>query len=320
MALPLRTSNFIFVPGFALVDVLAALAIFATASVGLYFAMSSMNDTMAIAMQRDIEATYANMGAAEVNPFDPAIETAYDVGVKTPLTLPNSAVIYYTRSVDSSQLTSDIKNVNLLFYRGNANGATPYRQIRREVQADFFGFCGKGIASGYYKDVQDRFWAGLDLSGDWVTTAGALRNGTNPAANNWTAINTGSTISNTTDSTLYQNGFQGNTLANNIDLGFFVNYSRSYRVIIGFAEIQGALATQRKMNITINGNLVDTVDPVTDAGGALKALEKSYTVVPTTTTRSDGLQAGFIEVVVSAASGATQPPAVAFIGVERKPL
>jgi hypothetical protein len=88
--------------------------------------------------------------------------------------------------------------------------------------------------------------------------------------------NTTKTITNTTDPALYQSERYGS-------FNYRFNVSNgNYNVVLKFAEIYWTSAGQRTFNVSINGTQVLTnFDIVAAAGGALKAIDKTFPVAVT---------------------------------------
>ncbi|MBY0403485.1 MAG: hypothetical protein K2X66_06270 [Cyanobacteria bacterium] len=308
-------------PGISIVDILLSMTIFAVAVSGMLLTTQGMFQGAREAMSRDIEAAYANMLISQVNPNNPAIETAYDVTTKTSQALPNGDQFWYTRIVNSTNATSDIKNINVYLFRSQT-ATTPYRIFKREISPSFFGF-NLGEPSSYMKDKIGRVWAPLSAnSGDasyaaFTNTAGSRKNGITEITSN-----VGSACGLTGNSTIFNTLHESNNVSNRLGYQFFGsldgsnNPARNYTLRLGFIEVDPAVtANQRKMNVVINGITVDTVDPVTDAGGSCSAFNKTYSVSPT---NSGGV--GSIKVELTKGSGATLNPRLATIAIERSEL
>jgi LmbE family N-acetylglucosaminyl deacetylase len=146
---------------------------------------------------------------------------------------------------------------------------------------------------------------------------------TDPQSNVWsadagftggTAASTASAITNTTTPTLYQTERYG---------AFSYTFpvpSGSYAVTLKFAEIYYTTAGQRIFSVAINGTTVlSNFDIFSQAGGAFKALDKTFNVTPTTgnitiqfiTGSADLPKISAIQIVSNSGVGITMTPATA---------
>ncbi|MBX2860236.1 MAG: malectin [Vampirovibrio sp.] len=318
--------------GISLVEILVSIVLFSLAVIGLYLAMGGMFDAIQTGMRRDIEAAYANMLISEVNPTDNLVETGYDVTTKTVYNLPDGDTVYYTRIVDSCPVAatcaadtdSDVKNVNVYFYRASTS-TSPYRKYRREVAPLFFGF-NLGEDTTYYKDNTGNVWSPITDDGthQFSTTEGSRRSGWETVTP--TEWSTGSAISNVPtfdrnddgdtvdageqDEAHFQTGHTGASLT----YTFLATVDQTYTVILGAAEADGGVAaTERAMTVTINGTEVGTMDTVAEAGGTLTALTKTFAAIGV----DNGSGVGVLTVALTAAGGATENPRLSFIGIAR---
>ena len=110
---------------------------------------------------------------------------------------------------------------------------------------------------------------------NYIDTLGQLWNADTGFSGGSTASTT-KTITNTTDPALYQTERYG---------GFSYQFNVSngnYNVVLKFAEIYFTAAGQRIFNVSINGTKVlSNFDIVTAAGGALKAIDKTFPITVT---------------------------------------
>lgn len=288
-------------------ETLFAITIFAVAMVGMYYAMVSMTNVLSTTMDRNVETAYANMKLSEVNPFDPAVESNYDVTSKTVMTLANGRMIYYTRLVDSATTTPDVKNINLYLYHTSTE-TSAYRQFKREIAPYQIGF-NLGETTAYYRDGLGRVWAPFAIA--FSSTSGSRQNGWYTYA--YTNYSTASAIAGTLDDTLYQKGNEANNVSNTLGYKFLGNTGREYILTLGFAETGGATTGQRAMTLSINGVSQGSIDAYVLAGNtANKAVVKRYRVTPA----DAGGGLGVIQVNLVGSSLAT-PARLAVIGLER---
>ena len=297
------------IPGMTLVEILIALAVFGIAMSGLLIAMQSVNGAISVAMDRNIENAYTEAQVLGINPFDPQVESVYDMSSKTALTLPRGGQVYYTRRVDSSDTQGDLKQVNVYIYRTDDAAATPYRRIRREIAPDFVGY-NLGETTAYTRDVLGNVYAPLTVS--YSDISGSRQNGTTLATSDYS---TGTAITGTADQALFQKGHEENNGSDALGYTFLVTQDQPYIVTLGFAEVDGSVtAGQRKMDIAVNGVTAGTADPV-DEVGLNSALVKQYSAAATAS--------GSVFVVtvdLTESAGSTLPPRLAYIGIKKSRL
>jgi prepilin-type N-terminal cleavage/methylation domain-containing protein len=292
--------------GLSLVEILIALAVFGVAMSGLLLAMQSVNNAIAVSMDRNVENAYTDMLVSQINPFDPQVESSYDVTTKTAYTLPRNGTVYYTRYVDSADTQGDVKRVNVYVFRSNSASATAYRRIRREISPDFVGY-NLGETTAYRRDALGQVWAPLTIT--YASTSGSRQNGSTQTTSNYS---TASTITGTPDQALFQKGHEANNGGNALGYTFLATQGQTYLVTLGFAEVAGGVtAGQRKMTITVNGSTAGTADPVSEAGANV-ALVKQYTASPTLSGSVYVITVGLTQF-----AGATLPPRLAYIGLKK---
>ncbi|MDX2084313.1 MAG: type II secretion system protein [Candidatus Melainabacteria bacterium] len=292
--------------GFSLVEVIIALGIMATATIGIYIAMQSMIRTTVKAMERDVEAAFASMKIAEVNPYRLDVETAYDVTTKTLIDLGNNRKAYYTRLVESDADKADIKKINVYLYR-KASSTTPYRQFKKEVAPRVMAY--NFGSSSWYKDATGQVWTPYPSSTPAYDLS-TRRSGSNSSTG--ATGSTGATIAQTDDQALFQNYF-----LDDCDTHYFLaSAGRTYTVTFGFTT---GVAGSDVVYIFLNDVLQTPtgLNLATEAGGANRAIVKSFKVTPTS---SGGVY--FIKTFVrdstalaGACSGVTR--ATSFIKIER---
>jgi Tfp pilus assembly protein PilV len=301
-----------------LVEVIVAITVFSIAIAGLYLVMQGIRRGSITAMRRSIEASYVATKLSEINPNNPAIETAYDVTTKTALSLPDGDQVWYTRIVNSAVATPDVKQINLYVYRAS-NASSAYRIYRKEIAPAMVGF-KLGESTNYYRDILGNTYAPqASTSASYSSTTGGYTNGTNAVHSNVDGTSTCGTVSNTADQVLFQKSQESNNGSNNLVYQFVATLGRTYTIKLGATEYVSASMTvgKRKMDITLNGSTtaIGTMDAYGETGSAIcKALVKTYTVQPT----NDGSGLGIITVTLTQSSGATLPPRLAFISLERR--
>lgn len=300
--------------GISLVEILLALGLFSISMVGLFMASSGMFESIRTAMKLDIEAAYANMLIARINPSNPLVESAYDVTTKTAQSLPDNDSFYYTQLVDSDSASPDIKRINLFLYRGSGT-STPYRQFKREIAPYFTGF-DLGESTSYLKDKLGWVWApmAVDANGDFSGVAGSRRNGRTETAIDVDGSGTCPSVTGTTNASLFQTMSESNNIADRLGYSFMATLGRNYLLKVGVNELDTNIAVgERRMKVLVNGVQVGTIDARNETGGTCSALMKTFTVAPV----NDGSGLGVITVEFEKDSGATAVPRVAAIGLER---
>jgi Tfp pilus assembly protein PilV len=296
--------------GLSLVEILISFGIFSAGIAGLLLASQGMFEALRLSMTRDIEASYVNMLMLEINPNNPSIETAYDVNTRTAFDLPNNDRVFYTRLVNSSDATPDIKNINVYLYR-STTATTPFRQFRREVAPYFIGF-DLGQETSYFKDSLGRIWEPLAANYFAVGTAGSRRNGIANALSmtNYPTSTCGFTGTNSLLNSLQE----ANNAQNRLEYTFYTTVGRNYILRLGTTEREaGVTADQRSMVISVNGTQVGTMDARSETGATCQPLNKSYVVTPV----DAGGGVGTITVRIDQGSSATLPPRMGYVGLER---
>jgi hypothetical protein len=300
--------------GVSLPEILIALGLFSTALAGLYLASVGMFEGLRNAMKLDVEAAYANMLIARINPNHPLVETEYDVTTKTLMSLPDDDGFYYTQIVDSQDATPDIKDINLYLYRAEGD-ANPYRQIRREITPYLIGL-NLGEDEQYYKDQMG--WVWQPVTQTFSPTAGSRRNGMSLTAQNVDGTTLCPAVENTPQPILYQKMQEPNNLLNALEYKFLATPGRNYRLKIGAMELDPDIAGgQRLMRIVINGRLVGLMDTRAEARASCLALMKTFTVSPVDDD-ADGIHT--ITVRLEQGEGATALPRASLVGMERTEL
>jgi hypothetical protein len=299
--------------GLSLVEILISFGIFSAGIAGLLLASQGMFEGLRVSMARDVESAYANAILSEINPYDPSIETTYDITTKTVKTMPHGEKFFYTRSINSDTATPDVKNINLYLFR-STTATIPYRQFRREVSLPFVGF-NLGNTSTYYKDSMGRVWQPMATNFYASSTAGSLQNGINGALvmNNYSS----STCGFTNDRLIFDSSQEANNGTNTLSYRFFVTLGRHYIVRLGLAEREtGVTSGQRSMDVDINGNVVDTLDAVGESSAVCKPVSKSYVASP----KDLGSGLGAIDITLTQHSGATLLPRLGYVAIERTEL
>jgi Tfp pilus assembly protein PilV len=301
-----------------LVEVIVAITVFSMAIAGLFLAMQGIRLGGITAMRRSIEASYVATELSEINPNNPAIETAYDVTTKTALSLPDGDQVWYTRLVDSAVATPDVKQINLYVYRAS-NAASAYRIYRKEVAPAMVGF-RLGEATTYYRDIMGNTYAPQAATAvSYSSTTGGYTNGTNAVHSNVDGTSACGTVNNTADQTLLQKSQEANNGSNNLVYQFVAALGRTYTLKLGATEYVSASMTagKRKIDVKLNASATPagTLDAYGETGSAIcNALVKSYTVQPV----DNGSGLGVVTVTLSQSAGATLPPRLAFISLERR--
>ncbi|HEY9745218.1 MAG TPA: malectin domain-containing carbohydrate-binding protein [Oculatellaceae cyanobacterium] len=328
--------------GVSIIEVLVSLGIFSLAVAGMFFAMNSITQGVAVTMRRDVESAFANMLLAQINPHDQYVETAYDKdsseascgNSRCYVDIPNSSGqtssdrVYYTIQVNSDwnvantpsePATADVKNISLYLYR-NATTNTPYRQFKREIAPDIMAWKMGGPA--YYRDVTGLLWTRIATCAtatcQYSTTGGSIRAGIDAAATTGGAPSVVTTATDPTnaavDPTLWKSAWEPGGAGTSFGFAFPATQNRRYVVEIGLNEFDATVtaAGQRVFNVYINGALTDTVDIYSLAGGNNKVYTKSYTVVPLNDASGVPLiKVGFQQ------NGGTKKPRVCWIRLRR---
>ncbi len=266
-------------PGISLVEVLLSITIFSIAIIGLYSSMQSMNNALIIAMQRDVEATYANMLMSEVFPKHPTVETSFDKTTKQTLNLPDGQKIYWTRIVDADPLAADVKRINVYLYR-NSTDTTPYRQFKREIPLEKRNYHCNYNYDPYYKDTTGEVWVRLRSDQYASTTQGSFRDGVDfGVLGTWIHTGEVGTTDNVLDAPIWTKGCHYNNLTSNppyrIPWKFLATEDTTYTITIGLVDPWNG--TSVPTDILINGSVVDSFDLTEEAGGINLPLVKSYT-------------------------------------------
>ena len=237
---------------------------------------------------------------AEVNLYDIAIETAYDETSKEKLCThwnltPCPAEIegtYFTRLVDSDQLSGDIKRVNVYFYRRQSD-ATPYRAYKQEISLPEINYSlqwsGATGSLPVYKDSTGKVWTRMSTWPPYEETDGSFQAGFEPALTTGAGPNAiygptagfgGIDTSTVQDAFPWNYFFESqNTAPYYLGFKFPATQGVSYKISMGFSEQQDKWPGDRIEDVYINGTLVDTIDASAEAG-VRKPLVKTYTAEP----------------------------------------
>lgn len=310
--------------GLSLAEIVIALGLFSVGVAGLVLTAQSVFEGLRNASRGDIEAVYANMLVARINPYDPAVEINYDETTKTALDMPNGSEpcdpndpnnpclkAFFTSIVDSADATPDIKDIHIYLYRA-ANSTVPYRQFKREIAPSFVGF-DLGVDSGYFKDSLGHVWAPLANGQNYSSTDGSRRSGLTQTVTNFSSVC--ALTGNSAAFNTYQEPSGGST---KLGYTFLATPGRVYTLRLGGVEPEPSVtAGQRKMKIMVNGTQVGTLDPVVDAGGSCKAVLKTFTVKPS---GPDVNGVSSIAIELQPDTGAILPPRLAEIALERTEL
>lgn len=262
--------------GLSLVEILISFGIFSAGIAGLLLASQGMFEGLRVSMARDVESAYANAILSEINPYDPSIESAYDITTKTVKEMPHGEKFFYTRSINSDTATPDVKNINLYLFR-SGTATIPYRQFKREVSLPFVGF-NLGNTSAYFKDSMGRVWQPLASGFYASSTAGSLQNGhrsdqvSYPVSN---SVNNGCGFAG--DKVL----FNSTQAAEDLYYRFFVTLGRHYILKIGTVESNPMWSSSgREYDLFINDQNLESFNVVQETGGICKPMVKTYVVSP----------------------------------------
>jgi hypothetical protein len=264
------------VKGLSLVEILISFGIFSAGIAGLLLASQGMFEGLRVSMARDVESAYANAILSEINPYDPSIETTYDITTKTVKTMPHGEKFFYTRSINSDTATPDVKNINLYLFR-STTATVPYRQFRREVALPFVGY-NLGNTSTYFKDSMGRVWQPLANGFYASSTAGSIQNGHRLDQSTYPVTHS---TNNGCGFTGERSLFNSTQEAEDLYYRFYVTLGRHYIVRIGTTESNLAFASSgRVFQLYINDESIESFNVVQETGGTCKPMVKSYVVSP----------------------------------------
>lgn len=291
--------------GVSLVEILVCIALFSTAIVAIYMGTTDSERAVAKGMKADVEAAIANMKIAEVNPFDPDVDTAFDAPAtyttgKQSYTLPNGQIIYWTRAVTSNNASGDVKQVNVYLYR-NSSDSTPYRKFRKDMvlERQSYMLADSSSIPKFYKDPTGTVWARLANSTNSIISSGSShRPGPDSAGNNTyspvavdtaTATNLPTYDGATAIDQMWTYGHTSHaSYPGHLVYTFPATQNQTYTVKLGLCECGSAVPPtgagtaaangQRNIKIYINGTLAETsaVDVYALTGGTNKAIVKQY--------------------------------------------
>ena len=270
--------------GISLVEILLSLAIFSIGIVGLYLSIQAMNKNLQLSAQRDLEAAYANQLINEVNPH--LLTVRLDEGSggfdltdnnnKGTIALPDGRTVYYLREVKKASNTAgDVLMINIYFYhKANDAEASPYRHFKRELTLANHGFQMTSSSTTITKDSNGNIWTGMprtqaqvvgdatdSIAGMDIATTGALQN---PSAD--------------AECGEYH---LGNATSDALIYLIPATQGHKYKVELQLCEPNdAAVATDRVMELTLSGVLVDEIDIVEEAGGPNIFITKSYDAEP----------------------------------------
>jgi len=316
--------------GVSVIEILISLGVFSLAIAGLYIAFQTVSRGTVAGVRNDVEAAIANSLMAQVNVYDLQIEQVddgacsdycgYDKTTKQTYSMPDGDTIYWTRDVRSSATTGDIKVINVYFYKKTTD-STPYRTFKREVNLTRQSFMLSsyslaGTPSRTYRDANGQIWTVISDSGtccNYSYTTNAFKAG---IADSESGAGTyQSAITAATDPIPFRYYHYQSAGSGPLSFKIPVSQGATYKVSLGFAEpAAGTTATQRKMDITINGSTIGTVDPMTDAGAVQKAVVKSY--ANTSPALDNGIY--IISIRISKNASATLNPVISNIVVEKQ--
>lgn len=273
--------------GISLVEVLVCIALFSTAIVAIYIGTADSERVVAKGMKADVEAAIANMKIAEVNPFDPDVDTAYDAPSsyttgKQSYTLPSGQIIYWTRAVTSADTSGDVKQVNVYLYR-NASDVIPYRKFRKDIvlERQSYMLADTSSIAKFYKDPTGTVWARLaNNTNSTVSSGDTHRPGPDSAGNN-TYSPVAVDVTDATNVPFTEMWKYGQTshasYPSHLVYTFPATLNQSYTIKLGLCECNGGTTGQRNIRIYINGTLAEAsaVDAYALAG-ANKAIVKQY--------------------------------------------
>lgn len=322
--------------GISLVEILIALAIFSTAIVGLFMTLTGLNKTVATSMRRDVEAAYANMVLAQINPYNANIETAYDKtstgcsGARCSQSLPYGDTFYYTILVDSNAntataapATADMKRVNMYLFR-DATTSTPYRQFRREIamSTQAYKLGSAANSASYFKDTSGQVWTLLDTSAapTFSSTSGGVKPGFGSGnSSTYSSVSTATTPTGavTADIALWQTAHKATGTPTALEYIFPATEDGTYLVELGFNEIEGVASGGRVFDILINDQTVQSSFDINQkAGGTDKAVYMYYVAQATTASTGGGLTIPVIKIKLNRVSGSN--PIISWIKLTRR--
>lgn len=316
--------------GVTVIEILISLGIFSLAIAGLYIAFQTVSRGTVAGVRNDVEAAVANSLMAQVNVYDLQIEQVdngacsdycgYDKTTKQTYSMPDGDTIYWTRDVRSSATTGDIKVINVYFWKKTTD-TVPYRTFKREINLTRQAFMLSsytlaGTPSRTYRDANGQVWTVIGDSAtccNYSYTSNAYKAG---IANSESGAGIyQSAITAATDPIPFR--YYHYQSAGSGPLSYYIPVSQAatYKISLGFAEPgAGTTATQRKMDIAINGSTQGTVDPMVDAGATQKAVVKSYANISPMS--DNGIYV--IAVRVTKNASATLNPVISNIVVEKQ--
>ena len=269
-AYPVLTKNRC-VRGMTLVEVLIAMALFATVGTGLILAMQGLIRTNIEAVDRQLEATLMEIKLAEIDPNDATIESAYDVTTKTVQTLPNGREFYFTRDVRSDASTPDLKEVGVYLFR-ESTSSSPYRRFRREISPRALHY-NLGSTS-YYKDGLNQVWFPTPATGASAQSTDPRRNGFDTSLITAALVNQAVTLSGTPgpNTVPFQTVLRS---TGPIAMKLMARTGGTYQLRLGFVHYTGGMDNAE---VTVNGSALDSFTITSVAGGSGIPMIKTYTV------------------------------------------